>query len=170
MWESKALERVACIHALCHSEAVAIQRRLPNSPIAVIPNGVLIPPSHLTHRNQLPWLHDIDKDANIFDVDVPTELDKTTVDTTDDKFYIHGTGTPGTENPLDVDVPTFLDRTTIDTTDGKFYVHGDNNDKDANIFDVDVPTELDKLTVDTTDDDMLITICKNLSFKASLSP
>lgn len=65
LWESKALERVACIHALCLSEAVAIQRRLPNKPIAVIPNGVLIPPSRLTNRNQIPWLHDIDKDANI---------------------------------------------------------------------------------------------------------
>ena len=98
-----------------------------------------------------------DKDANIFDVDVPTELDKLTVDTTDDKFYIHGTGVPGYENPLDVDVPTQLDRLTVDTTDGKFYVHGNDNDKHANIFDVDVPTELDKLTVDTTDDDMLVT-------------
>jgi glycosyltransferase involved in cell wall biosynthesis len=43
LWERRALRSARCLHALCPAEAVAIRALLPHVPIAVIPNGVLLP-------------------------------------------------------------------------------------------------------------------------------
>ena len=65
LWESQALQNVGCLHALCEAEAVAIQRRLPNKPVAVIPNGVHLPSSKTVERHYLPWNNDIEGNANV---------------------------------------------------------------------------------------------------------
>ena len=65
LWESQSLQNVGCLHALCEAEAVAIQRRLPNKPVAVIPNGVHLPSSKTLERHYLPWVNDIQSNANI---------------------------------------------------------------------------------------------------------
>jgi len=65
LWEGKALQNVGCMHALCKAEAVAIQRRLPNKPIALIPNGVDLPMPGLADQCHLPWVDDIDNEAKI---------------------------------------------------------------------------------------------------------
>ena len=44
LWERRALAAARCIHALCPAEAAAIRALLPQAPIAVIPNGVALPP------------------------------------------------------------------------------------------------------------------------------
>ena len=43
LWEQKALESSSCIHALCREEASFIRELLPQTPIAVIPNGITVP-------------------------------------------------------------------------------------------------------------------------------
>ena len=59
LWEGNTLKSAVCLHALCDAEARSIRRRLPNVPIAVIPNGVC-PPSQQTYSRQLvPWVNDI---------------------------------------------------------------------------------------------------------------
>lgn len=65
LWEGQALQNVGCLHALCQSEAVSIQRRLPNKPIALIPNGVNIPIEFISNRKFLPWAEDIDSNSKI---------------------------------------------------------------------------------------------------------
>jgi len=42
-WEQRSLATAKCMHALCPPEAIAIQAMLPNTPIAVISNGVTLP-------------------------------------------------------------------------------------------------------------------------------
>ena len=65
LWESQALQNVGCLHALCEAEAVAIQRRLPNQPVAVIPNGVHIPQTKRLEQCYLPWKNDIESNEKI---------------------------------------------------------------------------------------------------------
>lgn len=67
LWESKSLQSAVCLHALCHQEAISIRKRIPDIPIAIIPNGVLIPKSFspAPDLNQLPWSNDIPSDAKI---------------------------------------------------------------------------------------------------------
>ena len=43
LWERSALHSANCLHALCPAEALSIRKMLPNSLIAVIPNGVALP-------------------------------------------------------------------------------------------------------------------------------
>jgi poly(glycerol-phosphate) alpha-glucosyltransferase len=43
LWEHRALRSACCLHALCRAEANAIRALLPNTAIAVIPNGVHLP-------------------------------------------------------------------------------------------------------------------------------
>lgn len=43
LWERGALRSAHCLHALCSAEAVSIRKMLPESSIAVIPNGVSLP-------------------------------------------------------------------------------------------------------------------------------
>lgn len=46
LWERRALRSARCLHALCPAEAAAIRALLPDVPIAVIPNGVVLPDEH----------------------------------------------------------------------------------------------------------------------------
>lgn len=43
LWERRALYSAQCLHALCPAEADAIRVLLPDAPIAVISNGVVLP-------------------------------------------------------------------------------------------------------------------------------
>ena len=85
-----------------------------------------------------------------------TFLDQVTVDTTDGKFHISGSGNDGFENIFEVDVPAHLDRTHIDTTDGDFVVSG------SNWMDIETPADfnahvnLDRTHIDTTDGDLVV--------------
>ncbi len=55
LWERDALRSASCIHALCSAEARSIRKMLPNSLIAVIPNGVSLPiPKSLSSEQRLP--------------------------------------------------------------------------------------------------------------------
>ena len=59
LWEGNALKSAVCLHALCIAEARSIRRRLPNVPIAVIPNGVSPAPQQIHPRQLVPWFKDI---------------------------------------------------------------------------------------------------------------
>ena len=65
LWEGSALKSAACLHALCDSEARSIRRRLPDQPIAVIPNGVNTPDSMTYSRKLLPWSRDIPESEKV---------------------------------------------------------------------------------------------------------
>lgn len=44
LWESSLFSRASCIHALCEAEAVSIRNYVSDTPIAVVPNGITLPP------------------------------------------------------------------------------------------------------------------------------
>ena len=65
LWEKKALNSAVCLHAVCQSEADAIRAKLPNVPVAVIPNGVS-PPLTIEHPlPKSPWSSLIPPDQKI---------------------------------------------------------------------------------------------------------
>ncbi len=68
LWEQRALQSARCVHALCPAEAAAIRGLLPQAPIAVIPNGVELPPSPPADSALLPpavWAHTIPADEPV---------------------------------------------------------------------------------------------------------
>lgn len=65
LWEGKVLASSACVHALCDAEAHAIHQRLPNKPVAVIPNGVHPAEKELQPRDLLPWVNEIPENENV---------------------------------------------------------------------------------------------------------
>lgn len=50
LWMRGLLARVDCFHALCEAERDSIHQLAPGRPVAVIPNGVLLPDEALTAR------------------------------------------------------------------------------------------------------------------------
>lgn len=54
LWERRALQAARCVHALCPAEAAAIRALLPQVPIAVIPNGVELPPASVASSSAAP--------------------------------------------------------------------------------------------------------------------
>lgn len=53
-YERANLHRAACLHALSASEAEAIRAVLPQAEIAIVPNGVDVPPTPATVTNETP--------------------------------------------------------------------------------------------------------------------
>ncbi|MEK6481641.1 glycosyltransferase [Catalinimonas sp. 4WD22] len=65
-FENNHLKTSACIHALCQAEANAIREYGLKNPIAIIPNGIDLPPSELTQLNTTPaWKKDIPEDKKV---------------------------------------------------------------------------------------------------------
>jgi len=65
LWEGVSLKSVMCMHALCDAEANAIQQRLPDRPVAVIPNGVSCVNQVLQPRTLVPWHQEIGDDQHV---------------------------------------------------------------------------------------------------------
>ena len=65
LWEKKALNSAVCLHAVCQAEADAIRAKLPNIPVAVIPNGVSTPLPLQHPLPQSPWSSIIPSDQKI---------------------------------------------------------------------------------------------------------
>jgi len=65
LWEGASLKSVMCMHALCDAEAVAIQQRLPDCSVAVIPNGVSGDHEVLQPRTFVPWHEEIPEDQHV---------------------------------------------------------------------------------------------------------
>lgn len=67
LWERRALTAAHALHALCPEEAAAIRSLLPDAPIAVIPNGVALPPtgSRAEPLPPPPWIDQVSNDEQV---------------------------------------------------------------------------------------------------------
>jgi len=60
LWEKQALESANCLQALCLEEAFSIKNVCPRAKVALIPNGVNLPPEDSEFSClKLPWKNDI---------------------------------------------------------------------------------------------------------------
>jgi len=60
LWEKRALDSAVCLQALCHEEAISIKNLCPQAEVALIPNGVTLPPEECEFSySELPWINDI---------------------------------------------------------------------------------------------------------------
>ena len=64
LWEKEFIKSSSAIHALSFKEAQDIKKIFPEKPIAVIPNGVYVPPNTI-YENPLPWEKEIPDNAKI---------------------------------------------------------------------------------------------------------
>ena len=85
-----------------------------------------------------------------------TELDQTTINTTEGELLIIGPNDINIDTSVDIDGHTQLDQVTIDTTDGGMTVSGTNDINIDTSVDIDGHTQLDQVTIDTTDGVMTV--------------
>ena len=65
LWEYSALQEASCLQALCNTELIAIQQRVRDVPIALIPNGVYMPSKVVSAYEELPWQEFIPIEAKV---------------------------------------------------------------------------------------------------------
>ncbi len=65
IWEKSVIANASCIQALCKSEIDAIRNIEKSVPIALIPNGVHLPPMKPINVVKVPWHNEFDKNKKI---------------------------------------------------------------------------------------------------------